>query len=90
MPDASRHSGHSRAQVNVSLPGRMMAIVPASPIATSNHRQRLTRWCSYRAATTVTHSGVVATTAVNSGRGMCMMLMKPKRLVAVNNTPRSA
>ncbi|MNV73454.1 hypothetical protein D3C71_1666040 [compost metagenome] len=76
--------------MKASLPGRMMASVPVRPMATSSQRQALTRWCSHSAATTVTHSGVVATTAVNSGRGMCMMLMKPNRLVAANSAPRRA
>lgn len=67
-----------------------MAIVPASPRATSAQRGALTRWCSHSAATRVTHSGVAATMAVNSASGRCWMLMNPNRLVAANSTARSA
>jgi hypothetical protein len=90
VPAASRHSGHSVAQVKDSPPGRMMASVPARPRATSSQRPGLTRWRSHSAATRVTHSGVVATMAVNSASGMCMMLMNPNRLVAANRAPRRA
>ncbi|MNT62850.1 hypothetical protein D3C72_2006110 [compost metagenome] len=67
-----------------------MTSVPARPVTTSSQRTALTAWCSHRAATTVTHSGTVATMAVNSANGRAVRLMKPNRLVMANSAPRKA